>query len=220
MEEKLNLTRQGKFVILGVLVFFVIVLAAMTLVQGSKGKEGTPPKFSLKDVPAQGVTADANYRLVPVLDAAAEISARVYIDTEATPALFFATWDEASIQTINEIQSVINQMGSVPHKPLVLVSTFAKTTDQNEAKEIAKAFQLENNIALPMTVQIGNPTEFVNQSPSFVYTDNEGTHIITEQNEIVAKVNTVLALPMIETEKESPQAEKQPKQEETSGEAK
>ncbi|WP_018305477.1 hypothetical protein [Desulfitobacterium hafniense] len=202
MEKKLNLTRQGKLVILGVLVFFVIVLAAITLVQGSKGKEGTPPEFSLKDVPAQGVIAEANYRLVPVLDAAADKPARVYIDTEVTPALFFATWDESSAQTINEIQSTINQMGSTPHKPLVLVSTFAKTTDQSEAIETVKEFQTENNVGLPLTVQIGPPVEFVQQSPSLVYMDGEGTHIITEPNEIVAKINTALALPEVTREKE------------------
>ncbi|AFM01450.1 hypothetical protein Desde_3159 [Desulfitobacterium dehalogenans ATCC 51507] len=203
MEKKFNLTRQGKLVILGVLVVFVIALAAMTLVQG-KGKEGSQQEFNLKDVPAQGVIADANYRLVPVLDAAADKAARVYIDTEAIPALFFATWDESSAQVIIEIQNVINQMGSTPHKPLVLVSTFAKTTDQNEAKEMAKGFQQENNISLPMTVQVGPPTEFVQQSPSFVFTDNEGTHIITEQNKIIESLSNALSLPVIEPEIKTP----------------
>ena len=200
--KKTNLTRRGKLVILGVLVLFVIVLAAMTLVQGSRGKEGTPQEFSLKDVPAQGVIAEANYRLVPVLDAAADKSARVYIDTEATPALFFATWDESSVQTVLEVQRMLEQMSSTLHKPLVLVSTFAKTTDYQEAIETARAFQAEKNISLPMTVQVGPPIEFVKQSPSLVYMDGDETHIITEHNEIVAKISAALAIQAALTQQE------------------
>ncbi|KJR45214.1 hypothetical protein UF75_4414 [Desulfosporosinus sp. I2] len=198
--KKINLTKQGKIVILGVLVLFVIVLGVFSLLRGNgntaSGSQGT----SLKDVPLQGVITEANYHLVPILNVADEKTERVYINTEATPALFIATWDESSVETIKDAQDALNQMGSTPRKPLVLVSTFVKTTDQQEAVETSKIFQNENGIALPITVQIGPPTDFVQQIPSLVYTDAKGTHIVTEQNKIIEILNSVVALPEAQSE--------------------
>lgn len=200
--KNLSLTKQGKIAILGVLILLIIILAVFNLVKGKNANATQENEFNINDLPAQGVVADANYRLIPILDIAAEKAERVYIDTESTPALFFATWDDSSVEVVKEIENALNQMGNLPHKPLVLVNTFLKTTDQYQAIEIAKTYQAENYITLPITVQIGPPTEFVKQVPSLVYTNSEGTHIITEKSKIIEMLNTVLALPTVSPQEE------------------
>lgn len=185
-----NFTKRGKITILGVLLVIVMALGVVNLLRGISHPQGT----SLANVPLQGVVADANYQLVPILDLASNTGKQVYINTSATPTLFFATWDKQVPKTIQSIQDSLNKMGNTPHKPLVLVSTFAKTTDQQKAIAEAKAFQTKNNVTLPITVQVGPPTEFVQQSPSLVYTDDKGTHIITDPSQMLDTLNSVLTL--------------------------
>lgn len=184
------MTKRGKFTILGVLLVIVMILIAINLVKAKVQGNGA----SLAGVPAQGVAAIPDYHLIPVLDTQSAGIRQVYLNTSTTPALFFSTNSSQFRKDIKIIQDKVSKINS-PHKPLVLVSTFLKTTEQLKAVEDAKTFQQKFSVTLPVTVQVGPPTEFVMQTLSLVYSDDKGTHILTDENKILDALNAVLALP-------------------------
>ncbi|HBV88442.1 MAG TPA: hypothetical protein DEF42_17805 [Desulfosporosinus sp.] len=184
------MTKRGKLTIFGFLILSVVLLAGISIYRNSQGGNS-----NLAGVPVQGVEAIADYHLIPIINAQSTDMKQVYLNTEATPSLFFATWSDQSQEVVSAIQDKLSKTGSGMHKPLVLVSTFVKTTDQRKAITEAKAFQEKDNLTLPIAVQVGPPTEFVKQVPSLVYTDGEGTHIVTDENEILDSLDAILALP-------------------------
>jgi low affinity Fe/Cu permease len=189
--KKITMTKRGKLTLLGILIVIVLILLGVSFLKKAKGADADAT--SLAGVPSQGVEDIADYHLIPILNVQATGTNQVYLNTAVTPALFFATWSEQSQKEVAAIQEKINAMKSL-HKPLVLISTFVKTTDQSKAVEDAKEFQQKNKITLPMTVQVGPPTEFVKQVPSLVYTDQKGTHIITNEDEIMKTLDSVLSI--------------------------
>lgn len=197
--KKITMTKRGKLTLLGILIVIVLILLGMSFLKKAKGADAD--STSLAGVPSQGVEAIADYHLIPILNVQSTGTNQVYLNTAVTPAVFFATWSEQSQREVAAIQTELNAMKSM-HKPLVLISTFVKTTDQSQAVEAAKEFQQKNKITLPMTVQVGPPTEFVKQVPSLVYTDQKGTHIITNEDEIMKTLDTVLAIQNSETTKQ------------------
>jgi len=184
------MTKRGKLAILGALILVVVLLIGVSVFRNAKSGSS-----NLAGVPVQGVAGIADYRLIPIIDAQSDDIKQVYLNTEATPALFFSTSSDESQKKVAEIQDKINEISTNPHKPLVLVSTFVKTTDQAKAISEAKAFQQEYEITLPIAIQVGSPTVFVKQVPSLVYTDHEGSHIVTDENEILDSLDEVLAFP-------------------------
>jgi len=193
------MTRRGKISILGVLALFVVLLIGVNIVRNSQ-HSGT----NLAGVPEQGVAATADYHLIPILNAQSTDMKQVFLNTGVTPTLFFATWSDQSQKDVLAIQDKLSKMGTGMHKPLVLVSTFIKTTDGVKAIADAKEFQQKYKVTLPITVQVGPPTEFVKQTPSLVYTDEKGTHIVTDENKILESLDSVLALQKSETTQQQP----------------
>lgn len=190
---KLEMTKRGKVTILGILLVFVVLLISVNVYKSHHN--AVNPTVDLTGVPLQGVNAIADYHLIPIIDTQSSDKKQVYLNTEATPALFFATWSDQSQKDVSAIQDKLNKMGKGVHKPLVLVSTFVKTSDQDKASSEAKAFQEKGKVALPIAVQVGPPTEFVKQVPSLVYTDEKGTHVITGEEKILGQLNNILAIP-------------------------
>lgn len=184
------MTKRGKLAILGALILVVVLLIGVSVFRNVESGSS-----NLAGVPVQGVAGIADYRLIPIIDAQSADIKQVYLNTEATPALFFSTSSEKFQVKVSEIQDKLNKIGTGLHKPLVLVSTFVKTTDQTKAISEAKAFQQEYEITLPIAIQVGPPTEFVKQVPSLVYTDHEGSHIVTDESEILNSLDEVLAFP-------------------------
>ena len=184
------MTKRGKMTILGVLVLFVVLLIGVSIFRNAQHGGS-----NLAGVPEQGVEATADYHLIPIFNAQSTDMKQVYINTSTTPTLFFATWSDQSQKDISAIQDRLSKMDTSMHKPLVLVSTFVKTTDPVKAIAEAKAFQQKNKVTLPIAVQVGSPTVFVKQVPSLVYTDDNGTHVVTDENEILSALNTILTLP-------------------------
>ncbi len=193
------MTKRGKLTILGAIALFVVLLIGATIFRNSQNS-GT----NLAGIPVQGVEATADYHLIPILNAESTDMKQVYLNTEATPSLFFATWSDQSQKDISAIQDKLSKMGTSAHKPLVLVSTFVKTTDQSKAVADAKAFQQKNKVTLPIAVQVGPPAEFVKQTPSLVYTDEKGTHVVTDENKILDALNTILAFSTSESATQQP----------------
>ena len=183
------MTKRGKMTILGVLVLFVVY----SLECPSLEMINTVAQIGF-GVPEQGVDATADYQLIPILNAQSTDMKQVYLNTVTTPTLFFATWSINHKRTFQQ-SKILSKMDTSMHKPLVLVSTFVKTTDPVKAIAEAKAFQQKNKVTLPIAVQVGPPTVFVKQVPSLVYTDDNGTHVVTDENKILSAPSTILTLP-------------------------
>lgn len=96
-------------------------------------------------------------------------------------------------------------MGVGIHKPLVLVSTFSKTSDASKAIADAKAFEQKYKISLPLAIQVGPPTTYVQQVPTLVYTDDSGkTQLVTDPQKILEALDTILTLPSQKSEVPAP----------------
>lgn len=185
------MTRRGKVTILGILVLIVVLLIGVSIFKKARNDNSNA---NLTGVPVQGVEGIPDYHLIPILNIQSADIKQVYLNTSVTPTLFFATSSDQSQKDISAIQDKLSKLSASAHKPLVLVSTFVKATDPSKAVSDAKAFQQKNKITLPIAVQVGPPTEFVKQVPSLVYTDEKGTHIITDEQKILDILDTALTL--------------------------
>lgn len=180
----------------------VVIITLISLMVGH-GKKSSASQ--LNGLPPEGVIGQADYRLIPVLSTQGAESKQVYLNTQVTPALFFAPWCEQCQKEIPEIQAKINQMGVGIHKPLVLVSAFSKTNDAGKAIVDAKDFEQKYTITLPLAVQVGPPTEYVKQVPTLVYTDDQGkTHQLTDEKEILDALDSILTLPSQQAKPQTP----------------
>lgn len=179
-----------------ILLIILGVILALTLLSFIFNHGEKSPANQLAGIPVQGVPGQADYRLIPVLSTQGTEAKQVYLNTQVTPALFFAPWCEKCQKEVPEIQAKITKMGVGIHKPLVLVSTFSKTSDAGKAISDAKEFEQKYQVSLPLAVQVGPPTTYVKQVPTLVYTDDQGkTHLITDPKQIIDALNTILTLP-------------------------
>lgn len=194
------MSKRGKITILAVLVILIGVFVWLG-VRKTPGVEGEVPS----GVAMQGVEGIPDYHLIPVLNTQGTETKQMYLNTQVTPTLFFATWCEQCQKEIPAIQDKITKMGVGLHKPLVLVNTFLKTTDKNQAIAETKDFQQKYNVNLSLAVQVGPPTQFVKQVPSLVYTDDQGkTQILTDETAIMDALDKILTLPSQQTPKNEP----------------
>ena len=195
-----SLTKRGSLV-LGVCVLVLIIMVAVFGLKSHSASGNT-----LAGVAQQGVAGIADYRLIPILNTQGTDVKQMYLNSQVTPALFFAPWCKDCQQEIPAIQDKLNKMGTGIHKTLVLVSTFAKTSDQSQAIADAQAFQQQYKITMPLAVQVGPPTEFVKQVPTLVYIDEQGkTQIVTDKKAILDALDKILTMP---SQQANPQAKK------------
>lgn len=194
----MNKKKRILLIVLGI----IVILTLLSLIFGH-GKQSSANQMA--GIPVQGVPGQADYHLIPVLSTQGTESKQVYLNTQVTPAFFFAPWDEKCQKEIPEIQDKITKMGTGIHKPLVLVSTFSKTSEADKAISEAKAFEQKYKVSLPLAIQVGPPTTYVKQVPTLVYMDDQGkTQIITDPKQILDALDTILTLPSQKAEAPTP----------------
>jgi len=193
----LNMTSRGKIAIIASL---VIVFGMLLWLGGHKAQGNT-----LSGAASQGVEGIPDYHLIPILNTQGTETKQMYLNTQVTPALFFATWCDKCQKDIPTIQDKLNKMGTGMHKPLVLVSTFSKTSDRDKAIADTKDFQQKYKVNLSLAVQVGPPTQFIKQVPSLVYIDDQGkTQVITDEKAIMDALDKILTLPSQQPSKTAP----------------
>ena len=148
-----------QWLIIGTAVVFLAAVAGAAFFHiriGSAAGEGN----------AAGLPVEGNIRLVPVYNLQGQ---PMYVNASVTPLLFFATWCPHCQAELPQVQTELAAMR--PQRPVVLVATFLRTSDTKEAIKEVQDFISKYHITMPVVIQAGPATEYVQKVPTLVWAD-------------------------------------------------